>query len=413
MPRVLILTASIGEGHDLPARVLADGLRAADPDGAVQIVDGVRAMGRFLDAVAQSGSDPRLFEVSYWLAVRFPPTRWLQSALVWRLGHRGLLRAIRAFRPDVVVSTYPGVNHVLARLRARGDVRVPLVSAITDLAALRFWSMPGFDLHLVTHEESIPEVRALAGPGTDIVCVRGLTGAAFEHPPARVQARRALGLPEAGPLVAVSGGGWGVGDLEGALRAVLAVPGARAVALCGRSEAARTRLEAAFAREPRVEVWGFTDRMAEVLAAADVLVHSTAGLTVLEALACGTRVISYGWGAGHIRMNNRAFAEHGLAEVARTPQELAGALARALAAGPAPRLDLGGLPEAASAVLALVGGGDEGADGRRGPQHRGAGGDEQHAHADRPAAQGRGAPALAGEQRGEQDGDDGLDREDR
>jgi len=30
-PRVLILSASIGEGHDLPARVIADGLRALRP----------------------------------------------------------------------------------------------------------------------------------------------------------------------------------------------------------------------------------------------------------------------------------------------------------------------------------------------------------------------------------------------
>jgi processive 1,2-diacylglycerol beta-glucosyltransferase len=413
VPRVLILTASIGEGHDLPARVLADGLRGADPGGAVEIVDGVRAMSPFLDAIAHGGSHPRLFELAYWLAVRFPPTRRLQSFLVWHIGHRGLLRAIRRFRPDLIVSTYPGVNHVLARLRARGAVRVPLVSAITDLSALRYWSMPGFALHLVTHEESIPEVRGLAGPETEIVCVRGLTGAAFDDPPAREHARRALGIPGAGPLAVVSGGGWGVGDLEGALRAVLAVPGARAIALCGRSEETKARLEAAFAAEPRVDVWGFTDRMADVLAAADVLVHSTAGLTVLEALACGTRVISYGWGAGHIRVNNRAFAEHGLAEVARTPHELAGALARALAAGPAPRLDLSGLPAAASTVLALVGGRDEAAHGRRGSEDRGAGGDEQHAQGDDAAVQGRAAPALAGEQGGEQDGHDGLDREDR
>ena len=44
--RVLILTASVGEGHDLPARTLADQLREESPDAEVVIEDGLRAMGR-------------------------------------------------------------------------------------------------------------------------------------------------------------------------------------------------------------------------------------------------------------------------------------------------------------------------------------------------------------------------------
>ena len=61
---------------------------------------------------------------------------------------------------------------------------------------------------------------------------------------------------------------------------------------------------------------GFTDRMPEVLRRRDVLVHSTAGLTVMEALVLGCPVVSYGWGVGHLRANNAAFARHGLAAVA-------------------------------------------------------------------------------------------------
>ena len=63
-----------------------------------------------------------------------------------------------------------------------------------------------------------------------------------------------------------------------------------------------------------------------------MLIHSTAGLTVMEALVCGCSVISYGWGRGHIRANNAAFALHGMAQVARDRRELAAALAAALAA---------------------------------------------------------------------------------
>jgi processive 1,2-diacylglycerol beta-glucosyltransferase len=94
--------------------------------------------------------------------------------------------------------------------------------------------------------------------------------------------------------------------------------------------------------------------MCEWLAAADVLVHSTAGLTVLEAQMCGTWAISYGWGVAHIRLNNRAYARFGLADVAATADELRAALRRRLAAPRPADRSFATLPSAPDAVLELI-----------------------------------------------------------
>jgi UDP-N-acetylglucosamine:LPS N-acetylglucosamine transferase len=358
-PGVLILSASIGEGHDLPARVLADGLAAECPGLAVRIEDGLMAMGWPVDRVVMGGAPlhskwgNRLFDLEYTL-ITHVPTRWLAAALLHGLGWRGLARLIAEVDPDIVVSTYPGVTEVLGWMRRRGRLRVPAVSAITDLAALRYWANPDVDLHLVTHPESVEEVRGLA-PASRIECVRGLTSPDFLAPRDRAGARSALDLPEAHPIVVVSGGGWAVGDLEGAVEVALAVPDLFVVCLCGRNEAVREQVERRFAGEPRMRTMGFTDRMGDLLAAADVLVHSTAGLTVLEAIIRGCSVISYGWGVAHIRVNNRAFARHDLAEVATSPAALAAAIRRALGRSPVPDRSFEALPSAASVVLETAG----------------------------------------------------------
>jgi UDP-N-acetylglucosamine:LPS N-acetylglucosamine transferase len=135
----------------------------------------------------------------------------------------------------------------------------------------------------------------------------------------------------------------------------LGIDGAHVVCLCGRNEDVRRRLEATFAHEPRLVVVGFTDQMGDWLAAADVLVHSTAGLTVLEAIIRGCAVVSYGWGRGHIRANNRAYTRFGLAEVVATRAELAGALRRSLERRPEPALGFATLTTAAEAVLQETG----------------------------------------------------------
>jgi processive 1,2-diacylglycerol beta-glucosyltransferase len=356
-PRVLILTADIGAGHDLPAELLAAALR---PDADVVIADALAAGGQGAQAVVRRGQElllaraPWVFDVQYWLVARNAVSRRLGGALGMALGARGLLRLIARERPDAIVSTYPGSTEVLGRLRRSGRLDVPCASAITDLAALRWWAHPGIDLHLITHAESREEVEAVAGPGADIRHVRGFTRPEFERPPERAAARAALGLPADRPVVVVSGGGWAVGDLEDAARVVLGVPGALAVCLYGTSARARKGLQRAFAGEPRVRLEGFTTRMCEWLSAADVLVHSTAGLTMLEAELCGTWAISFGWGVGHIRLNNRAYRRFGLAAVARTPDELAAALTAALKQ-PRPRPpSVARLPTAAGAVLELV-----------------------------------------------------------
>jgi processive 1,2-diacylglycerol beta-glucosyltransferase len=358
-PRILIFTVDIGAGHDLPAELLSGAIAAAAPGAQVTIADGLEAMGRLMVALGRTGAETilqhgrPLFELQYWLLSRFAPTRRLAGRLLTTFGGPGLLSLIERTQPDAIVSTYPGTTEVLGRLRAAGKLSVPCATAITDLAALRFWAHPGIDLHLVTHGQSIPEVRAIAGAHADIRHVRGFTRPQYEAPPSRAAARAALGLPEHGPIVAVSGGGWGIGDLDHAARTALAIPDAIVVCLCGSNTKLRARLDA-LASDGRLRTEGFTTRMYDWLAAADVLVHSTAGLTVLEAELCGTWAISYGWGVGHIRINNAAFRRFGLADVATTPAELAAALGRALR-GPRRRGDgYARLPTAADAVLELT-----------------------------------------------------------
>src|SRR3954468_18666816 len=183
------------------------------------------AAGRAARAVTRGGAEaalegpPWLYDVQYALVARWGPTRALGAALAMALGARGLRALIARERPDVIVSTYPGATEVLGRLRRAGRVAVPCASAITDLAALRWWAHPSIDLHLITHAESRAEVLAVAGAGADVRHVRGLVRPGVEHPPSRAAARSALGLPAEGSVVVVSGGGWGVGDLAAAARA--------------------------------------------------------------------------------------------------------------------------------------------------------------------------------------------------
>ncbi len=355
--KVLIISADIGAGHDLPARAIAREFKQEDPQAFIAVVNGLPAMGPVATAVLRDNSAfmfrwvPWLFDLQYRLFMDFAPTRWLASRMLTQFSKRGLSRLIRAHDPDIVVSTYPGTTQVLGEMRRTGELDVPCYASITDIAGLRYWAHPGIDLHFISHPESQAEVERIAGPGS-VRWAKPPTAQAVLEPRPRVKARAALGLAQAGQVIAVSGGGWGVGDVTGAVEVALqTVPEAQILCLCGRNEQLRERVAARFAGEPRVRVMGFTNRMGDVLAAADVLIHSSVGLTLLEALICGCPVISYGFGYGHVRVSNQALEDHGLAQVARSAGELGPAIERALDVGALPDTSFVKRPSTAALIL--------------------------------------------------------------
>jgi UDP-glucose 4-epimerase len=355
-PRVLVLSADIGEGHDLPARIIKADLEEQYPEAEVEIENGLEAMGKLAAAVLRNGSKvtfrwaPWIFDVQYWLITKFAPTRWLFHHIGYLTSGRGLLRLVEKHEPDVVISTYPGVTAVLGMLRENRRLEIPVQSAITDLAGLRYWAHPGVDLHYVTHPESIEEVERLVGPGT-VEWARPPISREFLMPRTRRDAREALDVPPHARMVLVSGGGWGVGDLEGAIRTALADGDTLVVCITGRNDALRERLEQRFGDSEQVQVLGFTEQMSDWMAAADAMIHATAGLTVLEAHIRGCPVVSYGFSAGHLRANNAAFERFGLAEVARDSHELESVLRHVTRERRSPDSTFASLPSIASRAL--------------------------------------------------------------
>jgi UDP-N-acetylglucosamine:LPS N-acetylglucosamine transferase len=333
--KILIVSADIGEGHDLPARAVAREFHEENPHAQISIVNSLPAMGPLMTHILRENSAfmfrwvPWWFDFQYRLLMHFGPTRWFTRKLLTLIGSRGLVRLIKAHDPDLIVSTYPGATAILGELRQRGKLKMPCYSSITDLAGLHYWAHPGIDMHFITHPESAEEVESIAGPGS-VRWAKPPTTPAFLEPRDRAAARAALDLPAEGTVIVVSGGGWGVGDLVGAARTALEVEDATVLCLCGHNDRVRALVQAQLGGDPRLRVMGFTKQMSDVLGAADALIHSSAGLTVLEAIIRGCPVISYGFGYGHVRESNRALERFGLAQVVKNVEQLKPALDRAL-----------------------------------------------------------------------------------
>jgi UDP-N-acetylglucosamine:LPS N-acetylglucosamine transferase len=337
--------------------VVADDLRTRSGDVDVEIADALEGLGRLLRFLLlhayrwQLRAAPWTFGLLYILFSRLKWMRTLGGVALGVLGGRSLCRFVQASDPDLVVSTYPPATAVLGQLKSRRRVACPVHAVVTDIGGLAFWIHPSVEQHYVMDESCVAEADALVGVGR-ATCVSPLVGRDFFDAPTSEEARHSLAVADGQRLIVVSGGGWGVGDLDGAVRAALTVTDSRVICLAGRSEKTRTSLQLAFARNGRVSVWGFTDRMSALLAAADVLVHSTGGMTCLEALASGCSIVAYGAPPGHARLTARTMSSLGLVREAKTPQQLSQVLQEVLHLPG--RVDARRLPDSPSAAALLL-----------------------------------------------------------
>jgi UDP-glucose 4-epimerase len=331
-PRVLILSADVGEGHAAAARAVAAEVAAEDPEAEIEVAEGLEWLGPFSEYLIRDGYRiqlrffPWMYGLLYTLVTRVAPVRVIGLRCLSLISARRMLRRVRERDPDVVVSTHPSLTNILGILRRRGKIDMPVVATITDLADHILWAHRHCDMHLVCYEQAVERIEPVTGPGS-VVRVRPLVSPQFLEPCDRADARERLDLPANDPIVLVSGGGWGVGDLDGAVQTALdSVPGSLVVVLAGRNEEVHERLEGAFGREPRVRVLGFTKEMSDLLGAADAIIHSTGGVTALEALLRQCPVISYGAPWGHSRVNARIAEAQGLGQRAESLDELSAAL---------------------------------------------------------------------------------------
>lgn len=336
LAKVLILSAGVGQGHHAAAEGVREELARVAPDVCVVVHNGLGEAGGTLRLVLERFTRwqlmhwPRAYNCSYAMVVRWSVGRRLAQRVLYRTARKTLSRLIEAERPDVVVSTYPGITAPLGAMRERRQLRIPLCAVVTDFASLHFWAHRSADLHLASYPESLREISAITA-GAPAAATRPPIAGAHWRRRERRAGRRALQLQPDRPLALISGGGWGVGDLRGAIEAALRIEGLQVIVVCGDNELATRRLRREYGNRSEVRVIGYSEQMAELLGAADVLVHSTGGMTCLEAAAHGCPVVAFGFAYGHVRHNVRAMVRHGLISHARDTHELTGALRRALA----------------------------------------------------------------------------------
>ncbi len=312
---VLLLTGPLGLGHEMMARCCAgvfgqSGWRA-------RRLDSMSLLGPW------GGAGARLFNRLIAVPVLYDGLHFAHlrtgSRLAERMDRAATARMVPALRAeldrrpaDVVFSVFATGASAAARLKAeRPGLRT--VVLCTDVTVHRLWVAEGTDLFLVTSAAAAASVRRYH-PRAPVAIVPPLARPEFYAAPPREQARRALGVPLEDFCVLVIDSGWGFGPLAQSVSA-LAGAGVHVLAVAGRDRRVERRLRELAAKTPKITPFGFTDRVPELMAAADVVAALPGANTCGEARAVGRHLLLLDVMPGHGRDNLLHELELGHADV--------------------------------------------------------------------------------------------------
>jgi processive 1,2-diacylglycerol beta-glucosyltransferase len=302
VPRAAILSGALGSGHDVVSEVVVQSLEAHD------------WQTRTLDCMALLGSrgavlGDRVFRritamPGLYDAMHFAHFR-TGSRLVRAIDREATRRLVPAVKEDLdahpcdlLFATFATGASVAAKLRT--DLpRVRTAVLCTDVDPYWLWVWEEIDIFMVTSQAAAGAVRRFA-PKADIHIVPPPVRPAFYRAPDQLSARRSLGIPEDARCVLLMGGGWGIGPVEDVAGA-LGAAGVHVLAVAGHNAKLRAGLERM--RGAYVHPFGFTDRIPELMTAADAVITTPGATTCSEARVIGRHLVLLDVLPGHGREN--------------------------------------------------------------------------------------------------------------
>lgn len=321
--KVMVLSASAGAGHVTAANALEGALRESGIAQEVINLDVLKKVSPFMRSMYSKQYITLVNRAPHLLGALYDATDHAKKFDARRMtfdvaNALPMLRYLTNERPDVVVSTHFLASELAAFATRRRRLDAYLATVITDFDAHAFWLSDPVNHYFTAFEETSRQLQHL-GVDRDDISVTGIPiSVKFAGAPSKSEARKQLGLREDLPLVLISVGGFGVGPvIETVESAMLGRTRFQTVVLCGKNEKLRTQLLRMQSISPsyfrEFHAVGHTDSMQVYMAAADLMIGKSGGLTSSECLASSLPMLIVNPIPGQEERNANHLLEHGAA----------------------------------------------------------------------------------------------------
>ncbi|MBI4651373.1 glycosyltransferase [Candidatus Desantisbacteria bacterium] len=231
-----------------------------------------------------------------------------------RLNTGKLIKLLDYKKPEIVICTHFLPAEILIYLRKKRSLDIKIGVVVTDFDAHAMWLYKNVDWYFVACEETREYLSELGIPRNTIHVTGIPIDPVFAVKKSKDEIRKKLGLlPDRNTLL-ISAGGFGVGPIESLAESVNKVTyPIQMIIVCGKNNILKQRLENINNFKHPVKIIGFTNEMDELMAASNILIGKSGGLTSSEALARDLIMVIVNPIPGQEQRNSDHFLEEGVA----------------------------------------------------------------------------------------------------
>jgi len=289
---ILIVTASIGSGHNKAAEAVSNEMKIKYPKSHIAVVDFMSTetgyLNGFLKEIYLKMLDyvPNVYDFLYNFTGGRLQGFSAQSMLALAM-KKNMEDLIRQHQADLVICTHPFPCAAASYLKKNAQADMVLACVITDFSIHQMWVYKHVDLYFVATDEAKQELIH-RGVEAERINVTGIPiDTCFDKSYDKGALLQKFSLNAAMPIALIMGGGLGLGGVKTALMQleelcqpiqILVVTGANASLW---SEIKENRNHS----KHKIQVWGYSNNVQELMAVAAFLISKPGALTICEAMA--------------------------------------------------------------------------------------------------------------------------------
>ncbi|WP_129600939.1 MGDG synthase family glycosyltransferase [Anaerophilus nitritogenes] len=284
MRKILIFTASTGEGHNQVARALKNEFEAFGYE--VVMMDILKETSKVLNLCIADGYNmlathlPKIYGILYkWSDMKRINMEF--NKFFNKLEYNKVYSLIQHHQPDLIITTHPFIIGVIGDLKKSGRLHIPFVSVVTDYEAHQVYIHEYVDAY-ITGSDYTSHTLVNKGIDEKNIYVCGI--------PIRQEflTRKIYNKEDSSFTILLMGGSMGVKSMKKVLENLIKNKHLlRIIVICGNNKSLKEEIIRQYhhIQGKEIIVYGFTKNVPQLMDMAHIVITKPGGITVSESIA--------------------------------------------------------------------------------------------------------------------------------
>ncbi|MGB2878876.1 MAG: glycosyltransferase [Candidatus Omnitrophota bacterium] len=333
MKKVIIIYSTAGMGHKKAALALLKTFREKG-EGLIEV--------KAIDLLEYSTRFYKFLYITFYIFV-VQRAKWFWSMMYYTSNHPAIDILVRKIRewldskslkmlremlaeeaPDAIVATHFLLPGIASALKGTKGFKSMMYVVVTDYGPHSYWLSDHIDGYFVGAEYTLQEMVKRGVPAGKIVVTGIPTQEEFSSAFNTDEMRGKYDLDREKKTVFLLSGGFGVGPMEGILRSLNSCRAdIQVITVCGHNKDAYRKIEALRSElNYRVILFGYTEKIAELMSVSDLMVTKAGGISVTEAMNMRLPMVLFASIPGQETWNEILLTRNGAAEKARRVEDI-------------------------------------------------------------------------------------------